>query len=143
MRKKLYTQFFVFLTLIVSVFNCYATTPHLFSNFSYLKGFQENINKTYQDIDDGTTFVAFKPSINIANELFIIEEIPVEDVEEKEESLLHSIRKSVFGFHTSAILYRVLFENATLKTKEDSLYQKTFATHVALHLYQKFEVYRI
>lgn len=142
MRNKLYIHFLITLATIASVANSYATSPHLFSSFSYFTTFQESTNSTYQ-IDEDATVEVFKPSINIANELFIIEEIPVEDVEEKEESLSHIIRKSVFGFHTSAILYRILFENALLKTKEDSLYQKTFATNVAIQLYQKFEVYRI
>ncbi|PQJ74184.1 hypothetical protein BTO13_02340 [Polaribacter gangjinensis] len=125
-----------------SVINSYATTPHLFSSFSYFTAFQENTSTTNQ-IDEAVKVEAFKPSINIANELFIIEEIPVEDVEEQEESLSHKLKKSVVSFYSSALLYRVLFENASLKTKENSHYQNTFATHVAVNLYQKFEVYRI
>jgi hypothetical protein len=139
MRKKLYTHFFVVIAIITSVVNCYATSPHQFLHTT----FQESLNTTSQNIDEQAIVTIFKPSINITNELFIIEEIPVEEFEEKEESLLHNLKKSIFTNNSSAILFRILFDNASSKTIQESLYQKTFATNVALHLYQKFEVYRI
>lgn len=142
MRNKLYIHFFILLATLASVVPSYASSSQLFTRFSYFNDFQETTSTTNQ-IDEDVKVEAFKPAINIANELFIIEEIPVEDVEEQEESLSHKLKKSVVSFYSTALLYRVLFENASLKTKENSHYQNTFATFVAINLYQKFEVYRI
>jgi len=143
MRNKFYIHFFIILATIAGLVSSYSTTPQLLSNFSYFTSFEDNTKAITYQIDEDVKVEAFKPAINIANELFIIEEIPVEDVEEREESLSHTLRKSVVSFYPSALLYKVLFENASFKTKENSLYQNTLATHVAVNLYQKFEVYRI
>lgn len=113
------------------------------SNFSLNTAEANTCKETSNFIDFSLDKAVFKKYSENNHELFFVEEINIEDVEESEHQLSNFKVKSLFGSNSNSILQKNLFENSLTKIKQESQFQKSNTRAKKQSLYKKFEVFRL
>ena len=137
MRNNFHKYLFLALVILLSIFtNMYANTTNI-THFKQVNTLSKSSYHTKQQLNQ----TLFKPSTDSKKDLLVIEEIETEEVEESENHVCFYIQKPTFGSNAYAILFKVLIESNTVKTKENLALQRFNTRTTSLSLHKKLEVF--
>ena len=138
MRKKIHIHLFLALViLLTSLTNLCANTL----NATHFQPVHSSTKNAYQPQQQNLNNTFFKSSSNSKKEGLIKENISIEDFEESEHSATVYNHKSLFGNNTCAILFKLIIESNSVKTKENLVSQCFNTRTTSLTLHKKFEVF--
>ncbi|WP_166381978.1 hypothetical protein [Polaribacter sp. 11A2H] len=138
MRKKILRYLFLALVILLSsITNLCANTQ----NTSHFKPVNSITKSAYQYQQQNLNNTLFKPNSNSKKGGFINKNISIEDFEESEHSATIYNHTSLFGNNACAILFKLLIESNSVKTKENLVSQCFNTRTISLSLHKKFEVF--